>query len=286
MQAIDNRPILVIGGTGKTGRRIADRLLGKGIQVRLGSRTAEPAFDWQDRSGWAQALDGVRAAYIAYFPDIAAPGALEDIRAFTDLAVTMGVTRLVLLSGRGELEAQQAEDVLKASGATWTILRCSWFSQNFSEGFLFDMVNAGNVALPADEVLEPFIDVSDIADAAVIALTEPGHENRLYEMTGPRLLTFRQAVDEIAAAAGRQIDYTHLTLEEFDGGLVANGVPEDYRGLLTMLFTVVLDGRNESVTSGARDILGREPRDFASVAREEAASGTWGGLHHANQGRA
>jgi uncharacterized protein YbjT (DUF2867 family) len=277
MDMTDKGPILVIGGTGKTGRRVAEGLGAKGIEVRIGSRSAAPSFDWQDRSGWAQALDGVRAAYITYFPDITVPGAPEDIRAFAELAVAMGVRRLVLLSGRGEPEAQQAEEMLKASGAAWTILRCSWFNQNFSEGFLHDMVNAGDVALPAGDVREPFIDVDDIAEAAVIALAEPGHENRVYEMTGPRLMTFRQAVSEIAAASGRAIRYTELTPAAFEESLVAAGVPEEYRSLVMMLFTEVLDGRNESVTTGAADILGRAPRDFADFAREAAAAGRWSG---------
>jgi uncharacterized protein YbjT (DUF2867 family) len=277
MTMTDKRPILVVGGTGKTGRRVAERLLAKGIEVRIGSRTAEPSFDWQDRSGWAKALDGVSAAYVSYFPDIAVPGAPEDVRAFSELAVAMGVTRLVLLSGRGEPEAQHAEDMLKASGATWTILQCSWFGQNFSEGFLFDMVNAGDVALPAGDVREPFIDADDIADAAVIALTEPGHEHRIYEMTGPRLMTFREAVSEIGAAAGRDIRYTEMTPAAFEESLVTGGVPEDYRSLVMMLFTEVLDGRNESVTTGAQDILGRASRDFADFARGAAAAGSWGG---------
>jgi len=285
MDMTDKRPILVIGGTGKTGRRVAERLLAKGIQVRIGSRTADPSFDWQDRSGWAKALDGVRAAYITYFPDIAMPGAQHDIRALSELAVSMGVTRLVLLSGRGEPEAQQAEEVLKASGAHWTILRCGWFSQNFSEAFLFDMVNAGDVALPAGEVREPFIDADDIAEAAVIALTSDGHESRTYEMTGPRLMTFRQAASEIAAATGRRIRYTELTPKAFEAGLEADGVPEEYRSLFMMLFTEVLDGRNEYIATGARDILGREPRDFADFARDAAAAGTWGNRQAEAQGR-
>ncbi|GLS30446.1 Uncharacterized conserved protein YbjT, contains NAD(P)-binding and DUF2867 domains [Mesorhizobium albiziae] len=202
-----SRPILIVGGTGKTGRRLAERLAAKEILVRIGSRSAVPSFDWEDRSTWSDALDGVGAAYITYYPDLAVPGAAESVEALVKLALSKGVRRLVLLSGRGEPEAQRCERMLMESGAYWTILRCSWFSQNFSENYLADSIIAGEVILPAGDVGEPFVDADDIADAAVAALTEEGHVGQLYELTGPRLLTFEQAVGEIAAATGRDIAY-------------------------------------------------------------------------------
>src|SRR5215472_7809728 len=96
---------LVLGGTGKTGRRVADRLRRAAVPVRLGSRRAEPPFDWDDRATWDPALKGVTAAYVAYQPDLAAPGALDTVQAFFAQAVAGGIERLVLLSGRGEAEA-------------------------------------------------------------------------------------------------------------------------------------------------------------------------------------
>ncbi|WP_040592525.1 SDR family oxidoreductase, partial [Mesorhizobium metallidurans] len=183
-----SKPTLILGGTGKTGRRLAERLTAQGLPVRIGSRSGTPAFDWQDRSTWAPALDGVDAVYISYYPDLAVPGAAEAVGAFAELAVERGVTRLVLLSGRGETEAQRAEEMLKASGADWTILRCAWFSQNFSEGFLVESLLEGEVALPVGNVGEPFVDADDIAEAAFVVLTQPGHVGQLYELTGPRLL--------------------------------------------------------------------------------------------------
>jgi uncharacterized protein YbjT (DUF2867 family) len=268
-------PTLVVGGTGKTGRRVVERLSARGLPVRVGSRTGTPPFDWERADTWEPALRGVRAAYITYFPDVAIPGAAETVRSFADLALTLGVRRLVLLSGRGEDEAERAEQLLRSSGADWTILRASWFAQNFSEGFLLDTVLAGEVVLPAGDVAEPFIDADDIADVAVAALTEEGHTDRLYELTGSRLLTFAEAVAEIAAATGRRIEYVQISPEAFAESLTGQGVPPDVAGLLNYLFSTVLDGRNSSLESGVRRALGREARDFSEYVRRTAATGVW-----------
>lgn len=270
-----SKPVLVVGGTGKTGRRVAERLVARGIPVRIGSRSALPSFDWENEATWVNALDGVGAAYITYHPDLVVPGATEAVEALVKLALSQGVRRLVLLSGRGEPEAQRAEESLIASGADWTILRCSWFSQNFSENYLVDSVLAGEVILPAGNVGEPFVDADDIADAAVAALTEEGHVGQLYELTGPRLLTFAQAVGEIAAATGRDIAYTEVSYDTFEKMMIEQKLTADIVWLLKELFTVVLDGRNESLTDGVQCALGRAPKDFSDYARQTAATGIW-----------
>jgi uncharacterized protein YbjT (DUF2867 family) len=270
---------LVLGATGKTGRRVADRLSAAGHAVRLGSRGADPAFDWDDRATWGPALDGVSAVYVAFQPDLAVPGALETVTAFFAQAVASGTPRLVLLSGRGEVEAEQAEQALIASGADWTILRASWFHQNFSEKFFLEQVLAGEVALPAGPAAEPFIDVEDIADVAFAALTQPGHSGQLYELTGPRALTFPQAVAEIAAATGRDIAFVPVSPEDFRAGMVEAQVPDDVTALVIYLFTTVLDGRNTPLADGVQRALGRPPVDFSDYARRTAATGVWGGDH-------
>ncbi|MGI5268729.1 NmrA family NAD(P)-binding protein [Nonomuraea sp. CA-218870] len=269
--------ILVTGGTGKTGRRIAARLQTLGHAVRVGSRTGAPPFDWADRATWGPALDGAHAAYIAYYPDLAFPGALEDLRAFTEQAVEAGVARLVLLSGRGEALAEAGEQVVRESGVAWTIVRCGWFMQNFSEGYLLEPVRDGVIALPAGDVAEPFVDVDDIADVSVAALTEDGHAGMLYELTGPRLLTFADVAAELSKATGRDITYVPVTAGEYAAGAAAHGVPPGEIELLTMLFTEILDGRNAYVTDGVRAALGRPARDFTGFARDNAAVWVAGG---------
>ena len=268
---------LVTGGTGKTGARLSARLRARGRDVRIGSRNGQPRFDWNDRSTWQAALRGVDSAYLAYFPDIAIPGAADTVGEFAELAVASGVRRLVLLSGRGEAEAERAERLVQDSGADWTIVRCSWFNQNFSEGYLLEPVLAGEVALPVTDMPEPFVDADDIADVAATALAEDGHEGELYELTGPRMLTFAEAVEEIAAASGRPVRFVPISLEQFSAGWRDLGEPEEIVGFLTYLFTEVLDGRNANLTDGVHRALGREPRDFRDFAREAAAAGAWSG---------
>lgn len=270
-----NSPILVLGGTGKTGRRVVQRLEAAGLPVRIGSRSASPAFDWQDPSGWDQILEGVEAVYVSFYPDLAVPGAPAVIEAFSQQAVAAGVKRLVLLSGRGEEEAQRCEGIIQQSGVDWTILRCSWFAQNFSEAFLRDAVVGGVVALPVDQVREPFVDADDIAEVAVAALTQPGHAGQLYELTGPRLLSFPEAVAEIADISGLEIEFMSIPHDAFLSGMRAQGAPEDLTELVGYLFREVLDGRNESLSDGVQRALGREPRDLRDYAREAAAQGAW-----------
>jgi len=272
-------PILVLGAHGKTGRRVVERLRARDLPVRLGSRSAQPPFDWHDPSTWRPALEGSRAAYISYFPDLAAPGAPEAVGALAAVALDAGVEHLVLLSGRGEEEAQRSEEALRRSGAAWTVVRSSWFSQNFSEAHFREPLLDGELALPAGDVGEPFADADDIADVAVAALTEDGHEGEVYEVTGPRLLTFAQAVDEIARATGRELRYTRIGLDEFAGGLGQEGVPSEEVVLLRYLFGEVLDGRNAHVTDGVQRALGRPARDFTEYARAAAVSGAWDPAH-------
>lgn len=266
---------LVLGATGKTGRRVAALLEAKGHPVRRGSRSSEVPFDWDDPATWGAALEGVAAVYIVYSPDLAVPAAPAAIERFVALARERGVERAVLLSGRGEEAAQRCEGILQASGLAWTVVRASWFAQNFDEGAFLPMVLAGEVALPAGAVREPFVDVDDVAEVAAAALSEEGHAGRVYEVTGPRSMTFAEAVGEVAAAAGRAVRYRQVSMDDFAAGLGAAGVPEDAVGLLRYLFTEVLDGRNEGVTDGVERALGRAPREFAAYARGAAAQGVW-----------
>ncbi|TDD77965.1 NAD(P)H-binding protein [Actinomadura rubrisoli] len=266
---------LVLGGTGKTGRRVVERLEALDVSVRMGSRSAAPAFDWEDEATWAPVLRDVDAVYLVYYPDLAVPAAPGAIRAFTAKAVDAGVRRIVLLSGRGEEEARECERIVQGSGLEWTVVRASWFAQNFSEDYLLDPVRAGEVVLPAADVPEPFADADDIADVAVAALTQDGHAGEVYEVTGPRALTFAEAVAEIGRAAGRDIAYVPVGAADYAGALREHGLPDDVVDLLIYLFTTVLDGRNSRPADGVRRALGREPKDFADYARETAASGIW-----------
>lgn len=271
----DRLMTLVLGGTGKTGRRVVERLGALGRPVRAGSRAGEPRFDWDDEATWEGALRGVGSVYVVYYPDLAFPGTAATIRSFANAAVASGVTRLVLLSGRGEDGARPSEEAVRDRGDEWTVLRASWFAQNFSEHFLLGPVLSGVIALPAGDVAEPFVDADDIADVAVAALTGAGHAGSTYELTGPRLLTFADVAEELSRVTGRDIAYLPVTPEQYAAAAVAHGVPVAQVGPLTELFVRVLDGRNAHVTDDVERALGRPPRHFAAYARAAAASGVW-----------
>lgn len=264
---------LVLSGTGKTGRRIVQRLTERHLPVRVGSRSAPTPFDWDDPATWGPALRGVTAVYVAYPPDLALPSAAPAVEALTAEAVGNGTQRLVLLSGRGEPDCLPAEQAVRDSGVDWTILRSSWFSQNFSEAFLLDAVLSGQIVLPTGDVPEPFVDAEDLADAAAAALTTSGHSGQVYELTGPRLLTFGQAAEEISTATGRSIRYIPVTPSEFAASLPLDA---ELVTFLTDLFTRVLDGRNAHLTDDLEKATGREPTDFTEYAKRVAATGIWG----------
>ncbi len=268
--------ILVIGGTGKTGRKVAERLTKLDQIVRIGSRSGSPAFNWEDSSTWSTALKGMDKIYITFQPDLAVPGALEAIEGLTKEAKKSGIKKLVLLSGKGEQEAELCEQVVINSGIDYTIVRASWFNQNFSESFFLDPIMSGHVALPQANAKVPYVDTDDIADVVVAALLNEQHNGQLYELTGPRLLTFEEVISEISIATGRDIVFTPISLSAYTKMLEQFGVPADYVWLINYLFTEVLDNeQNSEITDDIEKVLGRKPKDFSEYVQEVAAAGVW-----------
>lgn len=267
-------PVLVIGATGKTGRRVAAKLEAKGLPVRRGSRNSATPFDWEAPETWASALDGVRSAYVTYFPDLAFPGAVEKLESLCEAAKAAGVDHLVLLSGRGEHHARLGEDVVRRSGVDFTIVRSAWFAQNYSEGYLRDPILAGILPMPGGDMPEPIIDIDDIADVVVAALTEEGHKGELYEVTGPRLMTFADMAAELSGALGSPIRHIPISFEDFHANIARSG-GDFVADVFTAIARETLDGRNAHLTDGVQRALGRLPRDFTDFARAAAKTGAW-----------
>lgn len=268
--------ILVLGGKGKTGRRVAERLTKMGHNVRIGSRSETPAFNWDKPEGWAAVLEGMEKVYITFQPDLAVPGALEAIEGLVKEAKRQNIKKLVLLSGKGEREAELCEQVVINSGLDHTIVRASWFNQNFSESFFLDAILAGHVALPMAQAKVPYVDADDIADVVVAALLDEKHNDKIYELTGPRFLTFEQVIGEIAGASGREIAFTPISLPAYVKMMEEHGVPSDYIWLINYLFTEVLGNEaNQVIAHGVETVLGRKPKDFSDYVRETAATGIW-----------
>lgn len=267
--------ILVTGGNGKTGKRVVERLTKKKIPVRIASRSAEPSFDWTDTSNWAQVVKGIQKVYITYHPDLAVPGSTDAIGAFVQVAKEAGVQKIVLLSGRGEKEAQDCEEILITSGIDWTVVRANWFMQNFSEGFFLDGILGGELVIPEVNAKDPFIDADDIADVVVEALTNEAHSKKIYELTGPALVSFEQAVKNISTATNRPIGFRKVPMKDYVDMLREYQVPEDFIWLVEYLFTELMDGRNESVTGDVKKVLGREPVSFEQFVAKTIKTKVW-----------
>ncbi|MDD9938925.1 MAG: hypothetical protein OXT09_35375 [Myxococcales bacterium] len=263
----NNEMTVIVGGHGKTGRRVAERLRAMHRPVRVVSPSTPVPFDWSDETTWPPALAGASALYLTYHPDLAIPGAAEHVRRLTRVAVDAGTEKIVLLAGRGEPQVHPAEDAVRDSGAAWTILECAFFMQNFSEGVLAPQDDT--IAFPAREVREPFIDCDDIADVAVAALVDDAHAGKTYELTGPRAVTFGEATAELARATGRPLRYVPVSFEQYATGLAEHFTAPVVEFFID-LFRFLLDGHNASVTRDVERVLGRPPRDIRDFARTAA----------------
>jgi uncharacterized protein YbjT (DUF2867 family) len=261
--------VLIVGATGKTGSKVYDLLSNvlPTSQIKAASRTSDVVFDWSQSATWLPALQGVSHVYLTYFPDLAAPTSAEHISSFCTLAKSLDVQHITLLSGRGEPAAQACEDILINSGLSWTIVRASWFNQNFSNGFFKTFIDVGHIHLPVDSVREPFIDVNDIAEIAAQSILDKKHKSKLYEVTGPELLTLRDVAEQFSKVLGRPIIFKTVSEKEFSATMSAEQVCKEVIELLNFLFTEVLDGRNEYLTNGVEEALGRKPTSFSEFIR-------------------
>jgi uncharacterized protein YbjT (DUF2867 family) len=275
--------ILVLGATGKTGRRIVDRLAAGGHPVRAASRSSAARFDnavrfdWNDETTWDAALTGATRIYLAL------PLTPVPVHRFIERAVEAGAQRLVALSGRGADTWQtgfgqdmvELEQAVQASGVKWTILRASNFAQNFTEDAFAELVVAGEVALPVGGVPEPFVDVEDVADVAVALLTEESWSGRIVEVTGPESITWGDAVARIAQASGRDVRFVDLPPQEYAALLASQGLPPEDAAVLDAMFAESRRGLLSEPTDGVRDVLGRAPRPFVDYVTRAAAAGAW-----------
>jgi uncharacterized protein YbjT (DUF2867 family) len=268
--------VLVIGGTGKTGSRVVERLNESGHQVRIGSRKGSPVFDWDNPSTYAPALKGIDRAYIVYYPDLAVPGSREAIKRLTEVALKEGLEKVVLLSGKGEQEAEACEEIVVDSGLNYTLVRASWFNQNFSEGAFLESVLAGSVAMPMPEAEIPFVDADDIADVVAKVLVDDTYNGQTITVTGPRKMTWSEVVDTMATGIGRDITYLPISIEAFKGGMKSAGLPDSYVWLFGYLFEEVLGNpENQEVSDDLERVLGRKATDFKDYVEKTKATGVW-----------
>ena len=267
---------LIIGGTGKTGRKVVQSLNNLNQDVRVGSRSADIPFDWDRPETFGPALEGIDKMYITYQPDLAVPGAFDAVSLLLEIAKEKGVSKAVLLSGKGEVEAERCEDALINSGLEYTIVRANWFSQNFSENFLLEPVLQGVVALPMETMKVPYVDTGDIADVVVEALLHEEHNGNIYQLTGDETFTFPEVCELISEATARDIKFIPVSLQQYVEVMKSMELPEIYVWLIEYLFSHVLTNpENEVITNDIEKVLKRRPRSFRNFVSETAAAGIW-----------
>ncbi|TXE13860.1 NmrA family transcriptional regulator [Seonamhaeicola algicola] len=271
-----NGNILVIGATGKTGSRIVQQLKQKGLNPRIGSRNAFPKFDWHNKNTWIDTLKGIEKMYITYYPDLAVPGAKEIIESLIHLAKELGVKKTVLLSGKGETEAEACEKIVINSGLNYTIIRASWFNQNWSESFFLESILSGEVALPMSDVPIPFVDAEDIAEVASTILLNDKYNSKIIELTGPELITFKDIIKIISKVSNRKLNFYDISLEQYVEGMKQQNVPNDMVWLIEYLFSTVLTNpENQKITHGVDMVLGRPAKTFLAYAEACAKKDIW-----------
>ena len=261
--------VLVTGARGKIGRRVAAAARARGWQVREGSRAGGPAFDLADPDSWPALLDGADAVFLLLPEGVAAdPRFVEQAAAGR---------RLVLLSSRGieemgDRRLLEAEELVRGTARSWTILRPDWLNQNFSEGIFADSVRNGMLSLPVGAARFAFIDTADLGEAAAAALDPQGGAAGTLELTGPEALSFGQACAVLAAASGRPVAFDG-SADTYRRGLLADGAPNEAVEAALAAFSALSDGTGP--TSTLPELTGRPGISFSAFAAAAAAAGAW-----------
>jgi uncharacterized protein YbjT (DUF2867 family) len=268
-------PVLVIGGTGTTGSRVAIALRARDFPARVASRRVAPGrvrFDWADPRTHSPALDGVRGVYLVAPVGVADPAPL--VAPFLDVAREHGVRRVVLLSssavpegapGLGELHRMVREGVPEP-----TVLRPSWFMQNLlgdhpharsarTDGEIVTATGSGRVG---------FVDAGDIAAVAVHALVDGVPRTGEYLLTGPEALGYDDVAGVLSEITGRPVRHRSASVAELTARLVAAGYPPDFSAMLAALDADIARGTEDRITSAVQDVTGRPPRSFREVVAE------------------
>ena len=270
-----NNFVLVTAPNSKTGKQVVKLLKRENIPFRAASRSTSVPFDWENEKTWASAISGAHAVYVVIPPNLAFADMPQRLKAFLTYCEAVRVRRIILLSGRGEDEAAKIEEVALSNAIPTTVLRASWFAQNFSEGYFVEGVVNGQLAIPSKLVREPFIDTRDIAKAVVFALKDKSSNNYVFELTGPELLSFEDVAKKFTKHLDQSVTYVYMPIEDYINQLLQFGVSTDEIDLTRFLFGELLDGRNAYTTSDLSLLLGEQGTSFEQFIQHTKPSGVW-----------
>lgn len=276
--------ILITAGTGKVGREASKQLLDKGINFKAGTRNPEnvtkvglPAenavkFSFEDSGTWENALSNVNKVFIILPSSL--PGAEINVMKFLDSAVTSGVKNIVLMSAMGadkmDTPLRKIEKHIENSGIDFTIIRPSWFMQNFVT-FHLDMIkNSNSIFLPCGNGKSGFIDARDIAATGIESLMNKDHSGKAYNLTGSQSLDHNKVAEIISKAAGKEVKYVDVPDDAAREGMLQAGMPDQYVSFMIMLYNGVKAGYSDIVTPDVKTVLGREPISFEQFANDYA----------------
>jgi uncharacterized protein YbjT (DUF2867 family) len=271
--------VLVLGGTGKTGSRLAARLAKFGLGVRTAARHgADVHFDWDDPTTHSPALQGTDRLYLV--APVMRVDFAEQVATFLDLAEAVGVRHVTYLSAYGideappEVALRTVElDLIGRGAMTHSILRPAWFMQDFSETFLKPV--DGSITVPTANGSEAFIDADDIAAVAAETLANPeAHAGTAYALTGPEAMTVSEAAEIIAEVTGTPMKHNDIDRDLWIQGAVAAGVPAEYGVMLRMLMETVASGRGSRPNDNVKEVTGAPPIRFVDFARRTAQAWT------------
>jgi uncharacterized protein YbjT (DUF2867 family) len=269
---------LILGGTGRTGSRVAGNLARRGISTRTAARSgADVRFDWDDPATHTDALADVDRLYLV--TPVLRVSYTDRVAGFLDLAESAGVRHVTFLSTYNADQAPQGIDIAAVEAdlgarqaVTHSVLRPAWVMQNFTDDHL--PVIDGVITAPSGGGAEAFVDADDIAAVAAETLLDPGpHAGAQYSLTGPQALTFGEVADIIAAVSGRPVRYDDIDQEAWISGALAAGIPADYALMLRWLTGSIIDGHGSAPTGDVEKVTGRPPATFRGFAERNA--GAW-----------
>lgn len=266
--------ILVTGGTGKTGSRVAEQLRARKIAPRIGTRSPQTGndvhFDWKDPSTFADVFENTAAAYLVAPADTV--DSLGAMQPGLEAALGFGTRRFVLLSASSLEEGGPMMGAvhgwLRANAPEWAVLRPAWFMQNFSELHHRDPIRDQSAIYTAtDGGRIGFIDADDIAACATALLVAPSIENTDYILTGPEAISYDVVAKTLSDHLGRQVTHHRLTVDGLAKRHRNHGLPEDYATTLAAMDGAIAGGSEDRVTDHVLRLTGRPPVPLSEFVR-------------------